>query len=53
MLRALDPAASYDVEIKTGLAPGTVQQMSGADLAKIQIPLSGKPSSAIVFYKQR
>ena len=53
MLSALDPAASYDVEIKTSLAPGTVQQMSGVDLARIQIPLSEKPSSAIVFYKQR
>ena len=52
MLRGIDPAATYDVEIKTTLAPGTTQQMSGADLAKIQIPLSEAPSSTLVFYKQ-
>lgn len=53
MLRGIDPAAMYDVEIKTTLQPGTTQQMSGADLAKIQIPLGAKPCSTLVFYKQR
>ena len=53
MLHALDPAATYDVEIKGGFAPGKIQRMSGADLTRIQIPLSGAPSSAVVFYKQR
>jgi hypothetical protein len=52
MLRAIDPKATYDVEIKTGLDPGTVQKMSGADLTRIQIPLPDKPSSTLVFYKQ-
>jgi alpha-galactosidase len=53
MLRGIDPAATYDVEICEKLGPGTTQQMSGADLIKIQIPLSGMPSSTLVFYKQR
>jgi hypothetical protein len=53
MLRGIDPAATYDVEIKPTLAPGTTQQMSGADLVKIQIPVSEAPSSTLVFYKQR
>lgn len=53
MLREIDPAASYDVEIKSNFSPGTLLQMSGADLTRIQIPLPEKPSSAIVFYKQR
>jgi alpha-galactosidase len=53
MLRGIDPAATYDVEIKPTLAPGTIQQMSGADLVKIQIPVSEAPSSTLVFYKQR
>jgi alpha-galactosidase len=52
MLRAIDPAATYEVEVKLGLEPGTVSKMSGADLAHIQISLPDKPSSALVFYKQ-
>jgi alpha-galactosidase len=52
MLRGIDPKATYDVEIKTGLEPGAVQKMSGADLTRIQIPLPDKPSSTLVFYKQ-
>jgi alpha-galactosidase len=52
MLHGIDPKAMYDVEIKTGLAPGAVQKMSGADLIRIRIPLPLKPSSALVFYQQ-
>jgi alpha-galactosidase len=52
MLREIDPKATYDVEIKTGLTPGAVQKMSGAELVKIQIPLPDRPSSTLVFYKQ-
>ncbi len=53
ILQGLDPAASYDVEVRHGLAPGTVQRMTGAELASIQIPLPEKPDSAIVFYQQK
>jgi alpha-galactosidase len=52
MLKAIDPGASYDVEIRHTLAPGTIEHMTGKELAAIQIPVPEKPDSLILFYKQ-
>jgi hypothetical protein len=50
---AIDPAAQYDVEIRTGFDKGPVKTMSGLDFAKLQIPVADQPGSVLVFYKQR
>ena len=52
-LQALDSKATYDVEVRHGLVSDPVQHMTGADLARIQIPLPDQPGSAVVFYQQR
>jgi alpha-galactosidase len=52
-LRALDPKAQYDVEIRTGLEKRTVKAMSGEALAKLKISIPDKPGSALVFYKKK
>ena len=52
-LRAIDSAAQYDVEVRTGFDPATPQTMFGADLAKLTVTINDKPGSTIVFYKQK
>jgi alpha-galactosidase len=52
-LHAIDPGATYDVEIRTGLEKGEIKPMSGQDLAHLQISLSDRPGSALVFYTKR
>jgi alpha-galactosidase len=50
-LKALDPKAQYQVEIRTGLEKTPPKQMSGQDLANLDVAISDKPGSALVFYK--
>jgi alpha-galactosidase len=52
-LQALDPKANYEVEIRHGLTSDPVQHMTGADLARIQVPVPNQPGSALVFYQQK
>jgi alpha-galactosidase len=51
-LHAIDPNASYDVEIRNGETKSPTQQMSGKDFAHFKIAITDKPGSALVFYKQ-
>jgi alpha-galactosidase len=51
-LHAIDPNAQYEVEIRHTLAKGQVQQMSGKNLAHLNVTILGRPGSALVFYKQ-
>jgi alpha-galactosidase len=52
-LHAIDPQATYDVEIRTGFEKVPVQSMSGHDLASLEIAIPAKPGSALVFYRKR
>jgi alpha-galactosidase len=52
-LRAIDPAAQYDVEIRSGIAPVQTQTMSGTDLAILAVTINDKPGSTLVFYKEK
>jgi hypothetical protein len=52
-LHGINLGATYDVEIRTRLEKGEVKPMSGQDLAHLQISLSDKPCSALVFYAKR
>jgi len=49
-LRKIDPAATYSVEIRTELGPGTVRTMSGKELADLAVTIPTKPGSVLVFY---
>ena len=51
-LRKIDPAATYSVEIRTELTPGSVQTMSGKDLINLTLTLPKVKSSALVLYKR-
>jgi alpha-galactosidase len=52
-LHAIDPAAQYDVETRSGFEKAPVNPMSGKDLANIVISIPDKPGSVIVFYKKK
>jgi alpha-galactosidase len=51
-LHKIDPAATYEVEVRSGIAKAAVQKMSGADLVKLPISIADEPGSALVFYKK-
>jgi alpha-galactosidase len=52
-LRALNPDATYEVEIRTTYDKAPVKEMKGSDLAKLKIEIPDQPGSAIVFYRQK
>jgi len=52
-LRAIDPSARYNVEIRTGWEKAPIKSMSGKDLAQLHVDIPDKPGSALVFYNQR
>jgi hypothetical protein len=52
-LRKIDPAATYSVETRTELGPGTVQTLSGKQLIDLTVTIPTKPGSALVFYTRR
>ncbi len=49
----LDPAATYDVEIRTTYERAPVRQMKGSELAHLQVQLTDAPSSTLIFYRKR
>jgi hypothetical protein len=49
----LDPAATYDVEIRTTYERAPIREMKGSELAHLQIKLSDAPSSTLIFYRKR
>ena len=49
-LRAIDPAADYDVEIRYGLGKVAPRRMTGHDLAQVKITIPDMPGSALVIY---
>jgi alpha-galactosidase len=49
-LHAIDPAASYDVEVRYGAEKGKVQTVAGKELAHYALSIPDKPGSALVFY---
>jgi hypothetical protein len=51
-LKAIDPQAQYEVEIRTGLEKGPSNKMSGQDLTNLQVAIPGEPGSALLFYKR-
>jgi alpha-galactosidase len=51
-LQAIDPAAQYDVEMRTGLDKAPVKKMSGSDLAGLQPSIADTPGSMLVFYRK-
>jgi alpha-galactosidase len=51
-LRAIDPAAQYDVEVRHGAAKEPAKQMSGKDLVGLEVVIPDQPGSALVFYKK-
>jgi alpha-galactosidase len=52
-LGEINPAASYDVEIRAGFEKSPIKRMFGRDLASLEITIPDKPGSVIVFYRQR
>jgi alpha-galactosidase len=51
-LRAIDPAATYAVEIRTGIEKAVPQMMRGSELAALKIKMTARPGSAVVFYNR-
>lgn len=49
----LDPAATYDVEIRTTFERAPVRQMKGSELAHFQVQLLDVPSSTLVSYRKK
>lgn len=49
-LRKIDPTATYSVEMRTELGPGTVRTMSGKELADLAITIPTKPGSVLLLY---
>jgi len=49
-LHAIEPAARYDVEIRSGMEKGTVREMSGQELVDLQITVPDQPGSVLIFY---
>jgi alpha-galactosidase len=52
-LRAIDPNGQYEVEIRTGFEKSPTKTMSGQDLAHLQITITDKPGSALIFYQEK
>jgi alpha-galactosidase len=52
-LQAIDPAAKYDVEVRTTMAKGALQTLSGRELANLQVAVPEKPGSTLVFYHKK
>jgi alpha-galactosidase len=52
-LQKIDPAASYDVELRSTMDRAPVKTMSGADLARLSVTISDKPGSALIFYHKK
>jgi hypothetical protein len=51
--RHLDPAAMYDVEIRTTYEHAPIRRMKGSVLAHLQVQLLDAPSSALIFYRKQ
>jgi alpha-galactosidase len=51
-LKAIDPQAQYEVEIRMGLDKGPSNKMSGKDLTNLQVSIPDEPGSALLFYKR-
>jgi alpha-galactosidase len=51
-LRKIDPAVTYEVEVRSGIVHATPRTMSGADLAKLPVTIVDEPGSALVFYRK-
>jgi len=49
----VDPAATYEVEVRTSMDHAPRAEVSGADLAHFQVTVSDKPGSALVFYHKK
>jgi alpha-galactosidase len=47
----VDPAATYDVEIRTTYEHAPSRQMKGSELSHLQIQLPDAPSSTLIFYR--
>ena len=52
-LRGLNLAATYAVEIRSGMDRGEVRLMSGKELKDLRISIPDKPGSALLFYRQQ
>ena len=52
-LQKIDPAATYSVEIRLELGPGTPKNMSGKELIDLSVTIPTQPGSALVLYKKQ
>jgi len=52
-LHKIDPAASYDVEVRTTLDKAPLRTVSGQELAHYQVTIPDMPGSALVFYHKK
>jgi alpha-galactosidase len=52
-LRKIDPAAKYEVEVRTTVDRAPVKTISGADFAHFQVTVPDMPGSALVFYHKK
>ncbi len=52
-LRGLDLAATYAVEIRSGMERGEVRLMTGKELKNLRISIPDMPGSALLFYRRQ
>jgi len=52
-LKDIDPAATYEVEVRTTVNRAPVKAISGADFAHFQVTVPDMPGSALVFYRKK
>jgi alpha-galactosidase len=52
MLKAIDPAAQYDVRLSDGTEEKEERRMTGVDLARLAVDIPGKPGVLLVRYRK-
>ena len=52
-LHAIDPAVTYEVEIRPGLEKVPPQTMKGGELAQLHLKIDDQPGSVLVFYRKK
>jgi alpha-galactosidase len=52
-LKKIDPAATYEVEVRTTLEHTAPKEISGTDFAHFAVTIPDKPGSAVVFYHKK
>ena len=52
-VKKIDPAATYEVEVRTAQQRAPVKEISGADFAHFSATITDMPGSALIFYRKK